>query len=112
MALLRQAPNPFVEQLEVRVKLVAARPWGVQLSAGFSRDRALAAFAGVAKRFEKVLGSHDPSILSTTLHSRGTRPFYQVRVGAETRTEADGLCAQIRRAGGACIVLRNAGGAG
>jgi hypothetical protein len=39
--------------------------------------------------------------------SRGTRPFYQVRVGAETRQAADSLCGSIRRAGGACIVLRN-----
>jgi hypothetical protein len=112
MALLRRAPNPFVEQLEVRVKLVAASPWGVQLSAGFSRDRALSSFAGIAKRYSGVLGGHDPSILSTTLRSRGTRPFYQVRVGADTRPDAEGLCAKIRRAGGACIVLRNKDGTG
>src|SRR5437763_2687388 len=62
IALLRRAPNPFVEQLEVRVKLVAASAWGVQLSAGFSRERALAAFAGLAKRYGEVLGGHDPTI--------------------------------------------------
>src|SRR5437667_4667534 len=50
IALLRRAPNPFVEQLEQRVKLVAASAWGVQLSAGFSRDRTPASFAGLAKR--------------------------------------------------------------
>ena len=108
IALLRRAPNPFVEQLEQRVKLVAASTWGVQLSAGFSRDRALATFAGLAKRYGQVLDGHDPTILSTTLRSRGTRPFYQVRIGAETRAGADGLCGKIRRAGGACLVLRNA----
>jgi len=41
------------------------------------------------------------------LRSRGTRPFYQVRVGTETRADADNLCSSIRRAGGACMVLRN-----
>jgi len=35
-------------------------------------------------------------------------PFYQVRIGADTRAGADGLCGQIRRGGGACMVLRNA----
>jgi hypothetical protein len=111
IALLQRAPNPFVEQLEQRINLVAASAWGVQLSAGFSRDRSLAAFAGLVKRYGEVLEGHDPTILSTTLRSRGTRPFYQVRLGAETRASADGLCGKIRRAGGACLVLRNARGA-
>jgi hypothetical protein len=107
MALLRQAPNLFVDRLEQRVELVAASAWGVQLSAGFSRDGALAAYARLAKRYAEVLSGHDPSLLSTTLRSRGTRAFYQVRVGADTRQGADELCNKIRRAGGACLVLRN-----
>jgi hypothetical protein len=47
--------------------------------------------------------------LSNVLRSRGTRTFYQVRVGAETRDAANTLCGSIRRAGGACMVLRNNG---
>src|SRR5688572_7080527 len=39
MATLRQAPNPFVAELEKRVERAAVRPWGVQLAAGFSRTR-------------------------------------------------------------------------
>jgi hypothetical protein len=107
MALLKRAPNPFVEQLQVRVKLAALAPWGVQLSAGFSRDKALAAYARLMRRFNTILGDRDPSILSSLLRSRGTRAFYQVRVGADTRTLADTLCGRIQRAGGACLVLRN-----
>jgi hypothetical protein len=107
MALLHRAPNPFVEKLEERVNLVAASPWGVQLAAGFSRDHALANYAMLARRYAEVLTGRDPSLLSSVFRSRGTRPFYQVRVGAETRQAADSLCGSIRRAGGACIVLRN-----
>jgi hypothetical protein len=107
IALLKQAPSPFVEELEKRVNLVAAAPWGVQLSAGFSRNRALASYARLSQRYQRVLGTHDPSLLRTTLRSRGSRPFYQVRVGADTREAANDLCAQIRRAGGPCMVLRN-----
>jgi hypothetical protein len=107
MALLKRAPNPFVEQLQERVKLAALAPWGVQLSAGFSRDKALAAYARVMRRFNTILGDRDPSILSSLLRSRGTRAFYQVRVGADTRALADTLCGRIQRAGGACLVLRN-----
>jgi hypothetical protein len=112
MALLKQAPNPFVDQLQQRIDLVAASPWGVQLSASFSRNRVLIAYANVAKRFGEILAGHDPSIFGGILRSRGTRPFYQVRIGAPTRVDADGLCAKIVHAGGACFVLRNSGVAG
>jgi Transglycosylase SLT domain/SPOR domain len=107
MALLQRTPNPFVERLEQRVTLAAGKPWGVQLSAGFARERALTAYSTLAQRFAQVLSGQEPVLLSTTLRSRGTRPFYQVRVGAETRAAADNLCNGIRRAGGACMVLKN-----
>ncbi len=107
MALLRRAPNPFVAELEQHVKLGADRPWGVQLAAGFNRDRALAMYARAMKRLSAVIGDQDPSLLGTTWRSRGVRTFYQVRIGADTRVAADDLCNRIRRGGGACFVLRN-----
>jgi SPOR domain len=107
MALLRRAPNPFVTQLEQRVTLAAAKLWGVQLAAGFSRDKALAMYARAIKRLSAVIGNQDPSLLSSVMRSRGSRLFYQVRIGADTRPSADDLCNRIRRAGGACFVLRN-----
>jgi transglycosylase-like protein with SLT domain/sporulation related protein len=110
MALLHRAPNPFVQKLEERVNLVAVAPWGVQLAAGFSRERALSNYAMLARRYGEVLAGRDPSLLSSLFRTRGTQPFYQVRVGADTRAAAEGLCGSIRRAGGACIVLRNRAG--
>ena len=107
MALLKRAPNPFVTQLEQHVKLGADRLWGVQLAAGFNRDRALAMYSRAMKRLSAVIGDQDPSLLGTLWRSRGTRTFYQVRIGADTRPAADDLCNRIRRAGGACLVLRN-----
>lgn len=108
MALLQRAPNPFVTGLEQRVKLGAAMPWGVQLAAGFSRDKALAMYARAISRLSAIIGDRDPSLLSSVFRSRGTRPFYQVRVGADTRAAANELCDRIKRAGQACIVLKNA----
>jgi soluble lytic murein transglycosylase-like protein len=110
IALLHRAPNPFVERLEERVALAAGSAWGVQLSAGFSRERALAAYAGIAQRYAQPLAGRDPMLVSTVLRSRGTRAFYQVRVGVDNRGEAERLCGSIRRAGGACMVLRNRAG--
>jgi hypothetical protein len=107
MALLRKGPNPFVAELERRIVVGTMAPWGVQLSAGFSRERALASYARLAKQYATVLAGQDPSILATTIRSRGASVFYQVRIGAQTRAGADDLCTRIHRAGGPCIVLRN-----
>jgi hypothetical protein len=107
MALLKRAPNPFVTQLEQHVTLAAAKLWGVQLAAGFDRDKALAMYARAMKRLSAVIGDQDPSLLTSVMRSRGTRTFYLVRIGADTRAAADDLCNRIRRAGGACFVLRN-----
>jgi hypothetical protein len=109
MALLRRAPNPFVRELEARVKLGVDRPWGVQLAAGFNRDIALASYGRAMTRLRGVIGDQDPSLLGSVFRSRGSRIFYQVRIGADTRPAADDLCNRIRRAGGACFVLRNRG---
>ncbi|WP_051382349.1 lytic transglycosylase domain-containing protein [Bradyrhizobium sp. Tv2a-2] len=109
IALLKRAPNPFVAQLEQHVELAAAKLWGVQLAAGFDRNKALAMYARAIKGLSAVIGDRDPSLLSSVMRNRGTRAFYQVRIGADTRPEADDLCNRIRRAGGACFVLRNMG---
>lgn len=112
MALLKRAPNPFVAELEQHVQLSAAKLWGVQLAAGFDRNKALAMYSRAIKRLSDIIGDRDPSLLSSVMRSRGTRAFYQVRIGADTRGEADELCGRIRKAGGACFVLKNRGVSG
>jgi hypothetical protein len=107
MTVLRRAPNPFVDELERRINVAAVQPWGVQLSAGFSRERALSAFARLSQRYARVLSGYDPSILASVQRSRGTRVFYQVRISTGSRGQADELCNRVRRAGGPCMVLRN-----
>jgi Transglycosylase SLT domain/SPOR domain len=107
MALLNRAPNYFVSELEEHVKLGADRPWGVQLAAGFNREQALAMYSRAMARLRGVIGDQDPTLLGSIFRSRGTRTFYQVRIGTETRLDANDLCNRIRSAGGACLVLRN-----
>jgi Transglycosylase SLT domain/SPOR domain len=107
MALLKRAPNYFVSRLEQSVELGAAQPWGVQLAGGFNRDLAMAMYSRAMSRLRSVIGDQTPTLLSTQNRNRGMRPFYQVRIGADTRQGADDLCNRIRRAGGACFVLRN-----
>jgi hypothetical protein len=108
-ALVKRTPNTFVAELERRVTEGVASPWGVQLSAGFSRGKVLTIYAAIERRYRAVLTGHDPMIIRARLLSRGTGAFYQVRAGAGTRAEADKLCAGLRAAGGHCLVLRNPG---
>jgi hypothetical protein len=109
IALLKRAPNSFVTELEQRIQLSAAKLWGVQLAAGFDRNRAMAGYARAMRRLRPVIGDQDPSLLATVYRSRGTRTFYQVRIGEDTRPAADALCNRIRVAGEACFVLKNQG---
>jgi len=109
MAMLKRSPSRFLEQLTQRVVHSLAQPWGVQLGAGFSRDRAMAMYARALKRYESVLTGKSPGIQSTTMRTRGRAIFYQVRIGTDTRAEANALCNSLRKVGGACLVLRNKG---
>src|SRR5262249_19837985 len=107
IALLKERPSLFMEQLQQRVSKSATSPWGVQVSAGFSRDKALVSYSTIESRHRANLAGLDPIILQTTLRSRGTRPFYQVRIGADTRDAANKLCGRLHADGVACMVLRN-----
>ena len=110
IATVKRAPDTYsatyMAALEERVSRAVKQPWSVELAAGFSRTRVLSKYAQLMNRYSSTLGDRDPIVASVILRSRGTRAFYQVSVGAETRTEANGVCAQIRKAGGACMVLR------
>ena len=99
--------NLFLENLTERVKFTADSPWGIQLTAGFSRERVLRAYAAIASQYAEILEGRNASILSSVFRSRGTGVFYQIRVGTDSLESANNLCAEIRRAGGPCLVLRN-----
>ncbi|MGA2129197.1 MAG: SPOR domain-containing protein, partial [Xanthobacteraceae bacterium] len=71
------------------------------------RARVLTTYAALEKTYRPLLAGHDPAILRMVNHSRGTSAFYQVRVGAESRTAAGRLCAGLHAAGAACVVRRN-----
>jgi hypothetical protein len=107
VASLEKGPSRFFYELEQRVASAIGKPWGVELAAGFSRARVLGVYARLMDRLSRLIGAHDPIIAAHVLRSRGTRPLYQARIGAETRLAANDLCGTIRRAGAACVVLRN-----
>jgi hypothetical protein len=83
-------------------------PWGVQLAGNFSKSLALAAFDRARARYAGVIGDTRPMIIGRLLRSRGTRPFYQVRLPAASRTVAEQLCGRIQSIGGACVATPSA----
>jgi hypothetical protein len=83
-------------------------PWGVQLAGNFSKPLALAAFQRARARYAAVIGNERPMIIGQLLRSRGTKPFYQVRLPAASRAVAEQLCGRIQAVGGACVPLPSA----
>jgi len=80
-------------------------PWGVQIAGSFNRGAALAAFSRARKSLGGVLAG-EPMILGRRAPGRGFARFWAVRAPAQSRAEANALCAKIQRAGGACAVLK------
>jgi hypothetical protein len=84
-----------------------ASPWGVQVAGNFSEAKARTSYASLQRQFAAILAPREPLVLRSVMRSRGTAPYYDVRVPAETRAEADALCARLHAAGGACVVMKN-----
>ena len=81
-------------------------PWGIQLAANFSKALALRSFSQAQATYARVIGQARPMVIGTRLRSRGTQAFYRIRIPAQSREQADALCAKIHTVGGACIVLK------
>ncbi len=83
------------------------KPWGVHLGAHFNRSRALSIYKRLQNRYPSILKSRKPSLVRKVNRSFGTRPRYNVQIGADSRAEGNKLCNQLKRVGGVCLVLRN-----
>ena len=62
---------------------------------------------GASGTYASIIGGVNPFVLGSALRSRGFRPFYRVRLPAQTRREAETLCSRLEAAGGSCAVLRS-----
>jgi hypothetical protein len=85
----------------------AWRPWGVHVSTSFSKAKALAQFGRLRQQHASLLGDRDPFVVPQRNLSRGRRALYLVQIGADSRADADKLCAKLRAKGGACMVQKN-----
>ena len=118
MALLKRAPNPFVTQLEQHVKLAAAKLWGVQLAAGFDRDKALAMYARAIKEFElrdrrsrpehpeqRAAHPRQPCLLSGADRYRYARPRPMISATVSAAPTAPASCCAIAADGSELVAV-------
>lgn len=90
----------------IAMATVHVKPWGVQVAGGFNRAAVIRQWQRLQGRHSSVLKGHDP-VVSRVRSPRGRRGIYALRIGAESRSEADGICQKLRGSGGSCVVLRN-----
>ena len=81
------------------------KPWGVQVAGNERQAIAMRMFSRVQSAYPSILGSIKPIVMRT--RTSPMRRIYAVRVGADSRGEADAFCDKLRSAGGSCIVLKN-----
>ena len=100
----RQIAGLFARPPAVVMK--PADPWGVELVGSSSDATALAAYRRLQEKYASILADREPRIVHHGL-ARGSMGWARVRVGAESRTSAEKLCANLRAAGASCEVQRN-----
>lgn len=97
---------PSIMSTTVAMASINVMPWGVQVAGNFRRSAALNQWLRVRSRFPALLASHDP-VISRVRTPIGRRGIYAVRIGADTRANADTICQKLHSVGGSCLVMRN-----
>jgi len=97
---------PVVVTATVPMASIATKPWGIQVAGSFRRDAAIRQWQRLAARFPGVLSGVEP-VVSRVRSPLGRSGIHAVRIGADSREEAENVCARLRSAGGSCIVMRN-----
>ena len=85
---------------------INVKPWGIQVAGNFRRAAAIRQWDRIRARFPSLLAEYEP-VVSRVRTPIGRRGIYAVRIGADSRADADIICQQLRAAGGSCIVMKN-----
>ncbi len=97
---------PVIAFNTVAMASINRKPWGIQVAGNFRRSAAVRQYERVRRQFASVLADHRP-VVSRVRTPIGRRGIYAVRIGADSRTEANRICAALRTVGGACLVMKN-----
>jgi hypothetical protein len=83
------------------------KPWGVQLAGSRSEAAAIAMFQSIRARHADILAGFDPLVVRKRNLGMGQRRMTNVRIGTNSRSEAERLCAKLLSRDCPCVVLRN-----
>lgn len=97
---------PVTMSAVIAMATIHTKPWGIQVAGNIRRNAAIRQWQRVKARFPSLLAKHE-AVVSRMRSARIPRGIYAVRIGAESRKEADLICNDLRRVGGACVVMRN-----
>jgi hypothetical protein len=97
---------PIVRFATMPMARISTKPWAVQVAGNVRRAVAVRQYERFKKRAGSLLQGEDVAV-SRMRSPRGRRGIYVVRVGADSRGEANELCRRLRDSGGSCIVRRN-----
>ncbi|WP_420962629.1 transglycosylase SLT domain-containing protein [Brucella sp. IR073] len=97
---------PIIKAATIPMARIKPKPWGIQVAGNFRRAAAVGQWERTKRQFAAVLKGQS-AVVSRVRSPMGRRGIYAVRIGADSRVEADSICTRLRSAGGACIVLKN-----
>lgn len=97
---------PVVRAATIPMSRVKPKAWGIQVAGNFRRSVAIRQWNNLQRRFPAVLAGQNP-VVSRMRTAMGRRGIYAVRLGSDSRAEANKICSNLKSAGGACIVLKN-----
>jgi SPOR domain len=97
------------QQTTAKAEKAEAKPaqpaWGVQLLGGTSEVAVLASYYQLQKKYNNILGPLQPLLIRSPAGRNAY--WYRVRIGENSRNEAQQLCSNLRTIGGSCLVQRN-----
>ncbi|MGN6584886.1 MAG: lytic transglycosylase domain-containing protein [Rhizobiaceae bacterium] len=97
---------PIIMAATVPMAHINVKPWGIQVAGNFRRSAAVGHWMRVKARYPRLLAQYEP-VVSRVRTPMGRRGVYAVRIGADSRSEANTICEALHKAGGSCVVLRN-----
>lgn len=83
------------------------KAWGAQLAGAPSTSVALRMFEAIRSRHRDMLGEVSPMVVRKRNPGMGPRPISNIRIGYDTRLEAEAFCSAASAKGIACVALRN-----
>ena len=79
--------------------------WTMQIASESSEEAAKATYRKMLGRYGDVLGGKSVNIIKAEVAGKGT--FWRIRIPAESRDAAAGMCNSFKSAGGKCFVTKS-----